>query len=87
MNERSKSSRCSVSRSSVSVMTLEHLEVRFGHKTAHVSRHKTDECDFEISFEAIEHHAGSDQKSITEDEKQMIRDELEHWGPLKVSVS
>lgn len=78
------SSHCSVSieRSCVTKMTLEHIDVRFGNKTAHVSRHKTDDCDYEFSFEAITHHEGSDHVKITEEEKQMIRDELDDWEPL-----
>lgn len=76
-----------IRRDGVTKMTLEHIEVRLGDKTVHVSRHRTDDCDYEIMFEAVTHHKGSDQKRLTEEEKQIIRDELLDWSPLTLVVT
>lgn len=76
----------SIERVAITVISIEHIEVRFGNKTAHVSRHKTDDCEFEICFDSVQHHAGSDLASITDAEKEMIRAALASWEPIAILV-
>lgn len=69
-----------IRREAVTKIVIDYLAVEMGAKTVHVSRSTTDDNAPEISIEAVVHHRDSDQKSITSEEKNSVREAVRKWS-------